>query len=118
MIRSASSGFAPWTPEPPALWPPDFTVTPSSAPSSRGAFALVIRAHHFDWAISPIEFGHGSVRCPASARPRGWTGGAAGRLAVAQSTASTRPSRGSVVGDVVLLPGGHEAAGKGKGWSR
>ena len=44
--------------------------------------------------------------------------GAAGRIAVAQSTASTRPGRGSVVGDVVLLPGEHEAAGKGKGSSR
>ena len=79
---------------------------------------MVIRAHQFDSSFSPIQFGHGRVRCPARARPRGWTGGAAGRLAVAQSTASTRPGRGSVVGDVVLLPGGHEAAGKGKGSSR
>ena len=79
---------------------------------------MVIRAHQFDSSFSPIQFGHGRVRCPARARPRGWTGGAAGRLPVAQSTASTRPARGSVVGDVVLLPGGHEAAGKGKGSSR
>ena len=81
---------------------------------------MVIGLHHFDSSFSPIQFGHGSVRCPASARPRGrgWTGGAAGRLAVAQSTASTRPGRGSVGGEVFLLPGGHEAAGKGKGWSR
>ena len=79
---------------------------------------MVIRAHQFDSSFSPIQFGHGSVRCSARARPRGWTGGAAGRLPVAQSTASTRPGRGSVGGEVVLLPGGHEAAGKGKGWSR